>query len=497
MGCGSCGSGGCSTGGCGKSGGCATGGCNKLNTFDWFSEMLPPDMDTKDAIYEVRFKNTNKAFYRNAYGLPVMTGDMVAVEGDRGFNVGQISLGGVLARLQMKKKKVDENKLPKIFRKATQEDLEKLAQARSREPEALVRSRSIVRNLNLEMKLSEVEFQGDNTRAIFYYIADQRVDFRELIKVLADEFKVRVEMKQIGLRHEAGLVGGIGSCGRELCCSTWLTDFKSVPTSAARYQNIALNPMKISGQCGRLKCCLNYELETYMDAWKGIPEVHSLKTEIGTARLQKTDIFKRTMWFSYESENNWIPLSVETVIELLNQNKQGVVVPALKAEEDKVRSVSGHKGPVSGNKEAEFDFVDVVGQSSLRTDELRKKKKGGDRRQQPQQRTKGDQPVRQQQENRRDNRNENRNRNQDRNRPQGEKRPREQQIGQEKPQREQKPREQQQRQQPKNNPEQKQKGENPEQQRKQRPKKQPESRNRQPRPDQPGKKEKPDQPPQP
>ena len=273
MGCGSCGTGGCgtkssggtATAGCGSKG-CATGGCNKLNAYDWLGNMVPPHIKETDNIYEIRFKNTRKAFFKNVYNVNVMTGDMVAVESDRGFDVGQISLGGVLARLQMKKKGVKDkpDQIKKIYRRATNEDLDKLKQARSREQHVLERTRLIIKDLRLDMKCSDVEFQGDNTKAIFYYIADNRVDFRNLIKVLATEFHIRVEMKQIGLRHESGLVGAIGSCGRELCCSTWLTEFRNVSTSAARYQNLSLNPMKISGQCGRLKCCLNYELESYI-----------------------------------------------------------------------------------------------------------------------------------------------------------------------------------------------------------------------------------------
>jgi cell fate regulator YaaT (PSP1 superfamily) len=231
MGCGSCGTGSsCSTKGCG--GGCKSGGCNKLNTFDWFAGMQQPTQSESDNIYEVRFKNTRKEFFRNVNALPLITGDFVVVESDRGFDVGQISLGGILARLQMRKRKVraDNDRMRKIYRRATREDVEKLQKTREREQDALVRTREIIRELDLEMKLSDVEFQGDATKAIFYYIADTRVDFRELIKRLANEFKVRVEMKQIGLRHESGLVGGIGSCGRELCCATWLTDFKTVST---------------------------------------------------------------------------------------------------------------------------------------------------------------------------------------------------------------------------------------------------------------------------
>jgi cell fate regulator YaaT (PSP1 superfamily) len=368
MGCGSCSTGACSTGGCGQKGGCKTGGCNKLNTYDWFDSMQQPTQNEFNNVYEVRFKNTRKEFFRNANGISLVTGDFVAVESDRGFDVGQISLGGILAQLQMRKKKVRGGleKVKKIYRRATKEDLEKLQLSRSREQETLVRGREIVRMLNTDMKLSEVEYQGDNTKAIFYYIADQRVDFRELIKLLANEFRIRVEMKQIGLRFESALVGGIGSCGRELCCSTWLSDFKTVSTAAARYQNLSLNPMKISGQCGRLKCCLNYELDSYLDALKDIPRVDRIETDLGMAFLQKTDIFKRTMWFAYAGDSSWIPMEADKVEEMASMNKKGIKVASLKvldaviAEEDK-----------------EADFVDVVGQSVYREDPKRKKKKKG------------------------------------------------------------------------------------------------------------------------
>jgi cell fate regulator YaaT (PSP1 superfamily) len=359
MGCGSCSTGnGCSTGGC-KSGGCATGGCNKLNTFDWFGNMLSPDVAKQDAIYEVRFKATHKGFYRNINGLDLVTGDIITVESERGFDVGTISLSGELVRLQMKRKKVDAQKVLKIYRLATPDDLEKLKTARSREMAVLLKTREIIEKLKVEMKLSEVEIQGDNTKATFYYTADNRVDFRELIKVMADEFRLRIEMKQIGLRQEAGLIGGIGSCGRELCCSTWLSDFKNVSTGAARYQNLSLNPMKISGQCGRLKCCLNYELETYMDALKGIPDVQSIETEMGIARLQKTDIFKKKMWFSYADSTDWHGVEVKRVIELQSLNKKGIKPTNLFSNEE-LKAMADEK-----IREKAFDFVDVVGQSKI------------------------------------------------------------------------------------------------------------------------------------
>jgi cell fate regulator YaaT (PSP1 superfamily) len=337
-----------------------------MNSYDWFDSMQQPTQSEHNNVYEIRFKNTRKGFYRNANGLSLITGDFVAVESDRGFDVGQISLGGILAQLQMRKKKVRGGleKVKKIYRRATKEDLEKLQHARTREQETLVRSREIVRMLKLDMKMSEVEYQGDNTKAIFYYIADQRVDFRELIKLLANEFRIRIEMKQIGLRFESALVGGIGSCGRELCCSTWLSDFKTVSTAAARYQNLSLNPMKISGQCGRLKCCLNYELDSYLDALKDIPKVDRIETEMGMAYLQKTDIFKRTMWFSYANESSWIAMEADKVIEMAAMNKKGVKPASLHSLDKEV-----------AEEDREADFVDVVGQSIPREDPKRKKKK--------------------------------------------------------------------------------------------------------------------------
>lgn len=329
--------------------------------------MKSPNQTEFESIYEIRFKNTRKAFFKNVNGLLLITGDYVVVESDRGFDVGQVSLGGILAELQMKKKRVNRksDKIRKIYRTATSDDLKKLQKARSREQETLVRTRAIIRTLNLDMKMSDVEYQGDNTKAIFYYIADQRVDFRELIKSLANEFRIRVEMKQIGLRHESGLVGGIGSCGRELCCSTWLTDFKSVSTSAARFQNLSLNPMKISGQCGRLKCCLNYELDTYLDALEDIPKIDRIQTDLGQANLQKTDIFKRIMWFSYETESTWIPLSVDKVVQMAAMNKEGVKPASLRSLDT----------PEEISAEESLDFVDVVGQSTLREEPKRKKRK--------------------------------------------------------------------------------------------------------------------------
>ena len=309
--------------GCQNNGGCLTGGCNKLNVFDWLSNMDIPVKDRFD-IAEVRFKNGRKDFYRNVEKLDLTTGDAVVVDVPNGHHIGYVSLQGELVRLQMMKKNVTDDEVRSIYRIASQRDLEKFTTVQNREDTTRYKTREIIHELKLEMKLTDVEFQADNTKATFYYSAEERVDFRELIKRLAAEFKIRVEMRQISLRQEAGRIGGIGSCGRELCCSTWLTDFKSVSTSAARYQNLSLNPSKLSGQCGRLKCCLNYELETYMEALEDIPEVEKpLLTEKGEARLQKTDIFKKIMWFGYRDDNNWHPVDVNRVKEIINLNEKG------------------------------------------------------------------------------------------------------------------------------------------------------------------------------
>lgn len=324
MGCGTCSSGGSKVSGCNNNGGCATGGCNKMNVFDWLSNMDVPVVDKFD-IVEVRFKGGHKDFFRNSENLELTTGDAVVVDVPNGHHLGHVSLQGELVRLQMQKKKVKNNEdIKKIYRIAHQKDQEKYEEVKKREMPTLYRARQIIDDLKLDMKLSDVEYQADNSKATFFYSAEDRVDFRELIKLLAGEFRIRVEMRQISLRQEAGRLGGIGSCGRELCCSTWLFDFKSVSTSAARYQNLSLNPSKLSGQCGRLKCCLNYELDTYIDALEDIPKVEKpLLTERGVAKLQKTDIFRKIMWFGYDDENTWFPIDAKRVNEIIKLNKAG------------------------------------------------------------------------------------------------------------------------------------------------------------------------------
>jgi cell fate regulator YaaT (PSP1 superfamily) len=298
-----------------------------MNVFDWLSDLDVPSFQ-RYHIVEVKFKGGRKEYFRNVDQLELHTGDSVMVDSSSGTQLGVVSLQGELVRLQLLKKNIkDDDKVKNIFRLATDKDIEKHEQAMARDLPTMYRGRQIISDLKLNMKLSDVEFQSDGMKAIFYYSSEDRVDFRELIKLLATEFKIRVEMKQISLRQEAGRLGGIGVCGRELCCSTWLTDFKNVTTSAARYQNLSLNPVKLSGQCGRLKCCLNYELETYMDALKNIPTIEGrLKTKRGEAVLQKTDIFKRMMWFGIVGEEAiWIPVSCDRVAEIVDLNKKGII----------------------------------------------------------------------------------------------------------------------------------------------------------------------------
>lgn len=333
MGCTTCSSGGgCGTvGGCKSNGGCSSGGCNRLNSYDWLSGIDTLPQNEKFNYVEVRFKGGRKEFYKNSNFLDLYTGDSIIVETPSGNDFGFVSLQGELVRLQMKKK---GSKLTaeytNIIRKATDLDAKNYEQSKSKELSTLFRARQIIGELKLPMKLSDIEFQMDGKKATFYYSAEDRVDFRELIKSLASEFKIKTEMKQISLRQEAGRLGGIGVCGRELCCSTWLTDFKNVNTSAARYQNLSINPIKLSGQCGRLKCCLNYELDTYMAALKDIPTVEKpINTQIGEAKLQKTDIFRKMMWFSYKSGEDWLPVKTEDVYKLLELNKNGITPNSL------------------------------------------------------------------------------------------------------------------------------------------------------------------------
>ena len=319
--------------GCKNNGVCGTSGCNKLNSFNWLTDMELP-VDSRFDVVEIRFKNGKKEFFRNVNKFDLHNGDPVIVDVPNGHHLGYVALQGELVRLQMIKKNVtNDDQIKSIYRIANDKDLTKFEEVIQKEQPMLHRTRQVISEQKLNMKLTDVEYQADGTKATFYYSADDRVDFRELIKKLASEFKVRVEMRQISLRQEASRLGGIGSCGRELCCSTWLTEFKSVTTTAARYQNLSLNPSKLSGQCGRLKCCLNYELDTYMDALKDIPELtRPLSTQKGEAKLQKTDIFKRIMWFGYDSDNSWISIPINRVKEILKLNEAGTKPATLKED---------------------------------------------------------------------------------------------------------------------------------------------------------------------
>ncbi len=376
MGCGSCGTktaDGKPTG-CQSNGGCSSGGCNRFNTFNWLADLPLADFGKPYPIVEISFNaGSRKDFYRNNTQHLFEKGSWVAVEGAGGFDIGQISLTGELVKLQMKKYGVnDTSEIKRIIRPAAERDMELYRSAKDREREALVRSRAIAKQLNLEMKIAEVEFQADGKKVCFFYTADARVDFRELIKVYASEFKAKVEMRQIGARQESGKVGGIGSCGRELCCSTWLTDFKTVNTTAARYQNLSINQSKLSGQCGRLKCCLNYELDTYMDALHGFPDgADHIEVAIGRAFLQKKDIFRNLMWYSFSGSSKQYPLTIERVEEILALNAEGIKPEDLEAVEIQVR----HKDP---DKSPDVGFINDVGQltlSSLSKSSKRKKAK--------------------------------------------------------------------------------------------------------------------------
>ncbi len=346
-----------------------------MNTYDWLHNLPIADTDSACKVIEVSFnKGTRKDFYRNPIVQPLEKGDMIAVEGISGFDVGEVSLTGEIVRLQMKKRgaREDNPDMKKVLRFATDRDLDIMAQNKAREPEAVIRSRAIARQLKLDMKISQVEMQADGRKATFFYIADGRVDFRELIKVYASEFKVKVEMRQIGARQEAGKVGGIGSCGRELCCSSWLTDFKSVNTAAARYQNLSINQTKLSGQCGRLKCCLNYELDTYLDALQHFPDnCDTLKVARGNAVLIKKDIFKNLMWYTLPESNKQYPLTIERAVKIRGLNQQGIFPEELEPVEV----------ATSKPKEIEPEYADLVGQISLKTLDKADKKKNQQQKQ--------------------------------------------------------------------------------------------------------------------
>ena len=362
MACGSCGT--TENGvpkGCKSNGNCGSGSCgsgsNKLAVFDWLSNMTLPSGQEKFNIFEVRFKNGRKHFYKNPDNLPVTMGDIVAVEGSPGHDIGTVSLAGELVKVQMKKRKIteDHEDVKKIYRKASQRDIDIWQQSRAKEEETQRKGRESLGRLGLQMKLSDVEYQGDGNKATFYYTAETRVDFRQLIRDLAGAFSIRVEMKQVGARQEAARLGGVGSCGRELCCSTWLTDFRKVTTSAARYQQLSLNPLKLAGQCGKLKCCLNFELDTYLDALKTFPKQDLvLRTEKGEAVFVKMDIFKNHLWYTYKEERfKWFRLTLDQVLEIIALNKNNE--KSISLEEYEADVVLPEK----------VDFEDAVGQDSL------------------------------------------------------------------------------------------------------------------------------------
>ncbi len=358
MACGNCGTGeDGSPKGCKNNGTCGTDGCNKLTVFDWLSNMSLPEGQDVFNYVEVRFKNGRKDYYKNADNLTLSIGDIVATQAESGHDVGMVTLTGELVRVQMKRKKVkpDTPDTLKIYRKASQKDIDIWTTAREREEPMKVRARQIAIRLALQMKISDIEFQGDGSKATFYYTAEDRVDFRQLIKEFAQEFRTRIEMRQIGLRQEAARLGGIGSCGRELCCSTWLTDFRSVTTSAARYQQLSLNPQKLAGQCGKLKCCLNYELDAYMDALKSFPKTDTkLYTKKGTAVCQKIDIFQGHLWYAYEGEwMNWHKLTTTHANEIIEANKNREPVASLEEFAAELE------------EDVQIDFGNVVGQDSL------------------------------------------------------------------------------------------------------------------------------------
>ena len=331
-----------------------------MEVYDWLSNLDMPSNYKPFQVIEVKFKGARKEFYLNNDNIYLEIGELIAVEGSTGgYDIGHVSLTGELVRTQMKRRKTPIDQVTrKVYRKATEADVEKWKLAKDLEWETMHKARTLALDLRLSMKISDVDYQGDKTKATFFYTAEGRVDFRELIKKMAETFRIRIEMRQIGMRQEAGRLGGIGSCGRELCCSTWLTNFKTVSTAAARYQNLSLNTLKLAGQCGKLKCCLNYELDTYLDALKDIPDrVENLQTEVGTARHQKTDIFKKLMWFSYPNQEDWIPLKVDRVKEIMAMNKKGQKPSNLKDEAVELATTV--------IVEKAHDYENVVGQDSL------------------------------------------------------------------------------------------------------------------------------------
>ncbi|MGC9331384.1 MAG: PSP1 domain-containing protein [Bacteroidales bacterium] len=343
-------------------------GCYKLDVYDWLKDT--PQTPHPFNIVEIRFKNTRKSYFENVNRVPLHIGDVVAVEGSPGHDIGIVSLTGELVKNQLKKKCIPfDTEFKKVYRKAKPADIKKWKEAVELEIPTLLRTREIIKNLGLNMKLGDVEYQGDKTKAIFYYIAEERVDFRELIKIMANEFHIRVEMKQIGVRQEAGRFGGIGSCGRELCCTTWLSDFKSATTNAARTQELSLNPQKLAGQCGKLKCCINYELPVYLHERKNIPKQHyTLKTKLGDARHVKNDIFKHLMYYEIIIDNAPVltALPIERVKEIIELNKQGILVEEL-LDKNAINTTK--------NTPVEYDYTNDLNQGNINRFENKRKPK--------------------------------------------------------------------------------------------------------------------------
>ncbi|HUH35498.1 MAG TPA: regulatory iron-sulfur-containing complex subunit RicT [Moheibacter sp.] len=367
MGCAGCGTTSNGVKGCGSNGACGpASGCGKLDVFDWLSNMRLPNGQAPFECVEVRFKNDRKLFFKNKNQLPLYIGDIIAVEAQSGHDIGVVTLTGELVRIQMKNKKVHEDaeEVRKVYRKANEKDIETWQACREKEDQVKVEARKIARNLGLEMKISDVEFQGDGTKAIFYYTAEGRIDFRELIKQFAAAFSIRIEMRQIGYRQEAAKIGGIGSCGRELCCSTWLTDFRSVNTTAARYQQLSINPQKLAGNCGKLKCCLNFELDSYLDALTDFPSIEStFETEKGTAACMKIDVFKKEMWFAYVKGGvSWYKFTVNQIKDFMTKGSDGGKTASL---EDLAKESS----------EVKKESVDVIQENSLERFERKNRKK--------------------------------------------------------------------------------------------------------------------------
>ena len=348
--------------------------CGKLNVYNWLDDI--PEGTNPTNIVEVRFKNTRKDYYVNVNELNLEEGDVVAVEASPGHDIGTVSLTGQLVLLQLKKNNIaPDTEFKKIYRKAKLADIEKWQNAIDREEETMIKARGIAQDLGLNMKIGDVEYQGDGNKATFYYIAEERVDFRKLIKVLAEEFKIRVEMKQIGARQEAGRIGGIGSCGRELCCSTWMSNFVSVTTIAAKDQELSLNPQKLAGQCGKLKCCLNYEHEAYVDAQKEFPDTSiALETRQGKAYHLKTDVYKKMMWYSFDQNTavNLTAVPVERVQQIIDKNKDGEIVEELIKKDDLFSNTGS-------------EYTDILSNESLHKFDHKKKKRKKKRRKHPQQ----------------------------------------------------------------------------------------------------------------